>query len=137
MATPYGDVTIKKAPQRVVALQTNIAGEMLAVDVDPIAFSVSSSGLTGSPWLLGKADDKMNQKLVSTEGVNFEELADLNPDFILAPTYQVKDQQAFDKFQAIATTVVPNSEMNNFDWQTRLKTTAEALNKQSEADGHH
>lgn len=135
VATRYGEVTIKKAPERVVALTVASADALISLGVQPVAVAADPDTLQAAfPWMVDSIKDVSNNKLVSPSGVpDAEAIAQIHPDLIVGETWLFKDQAAYDQVNKIAPTVVANSTALNVDWDQRLLNAAAALNKTDEA----
>lgn len=135
VTTRYGTVTIKKAPERAVALTVASADELISLGVQPVAVATNPANLqTAFPWMVKSIKSVSDAKLVSPDGVpDAEAIAQLHPDLIVAETWQFKDKSAFEQLNTVAPTVVPNSKALNVDWNTRLLNVAAALGKTAEA----
>ncbi len=134
--TLHGGVTVGESPSRVLALGFAAADEALSLGVTPVAVAADPRTLeTATPWLAEELAGIADPGLVSADGgPDLEAIASVEPDLILAETYQVPDAATFEQLNAIAPTVAPDSEALNVDWDTRLRTTARALRREEEAE---
>ncbi|WP_435110853.1 ABC transporter substrate-binding protein [Nocardiopsis synnemataformans] len=134
--TRHGEVTVEESPSRVLALGFAAADEAISLGVTPVAVAADPETLeTSTPWLAEELAGIAVPGLVSADGgPNLEAIASVGPDLILAETYQVPDATTFERLNAIAPTVAPDSEAANVDWDTRLRTTAQALRREEEAE---
>lgn len=137
LPTQYGDVVIKSAPQRVVALTADAADELLSLGINPIAVALDPATVaTTFPWLVGKVEDLADASLVSAAGVvNLEAIAQLKPDLILGTTWQFTDKALFERSNSIAPTVIPDSTALNVDWDDRLLNAAAPFGLTDKAQG--
>lgn len=133
MATRFGDVTIEKKPERILALDAATADRLITVGITPTIVAVTSKDFSSYPWISDKISDTANSDIGSSNNRNYETVAVLKPDLIVGglPT----NKEDFDKLSAIAPTITPNSEDANPNWKTQFTTTAEAVNKKNEANG--
>jgi iron complex transport system substrate-binding protein len=134
--TRFGEVTVDQAPERVVALGFAPAEEALSLGMEPVSVAEDPDSLEQRvPWMAGEIADTADPGLLGADGEpNLEAIAAADPDLILAQTYQVTDQTAFDNLNAIAPTVLPTTDALNVDWDERLLKTAEALGRTAEAE---
>ena len=132
MATRFGDVTIEKKPERVLALGGTVADRLISLGVTPAAVEVDPSTVDSElPWI---ADDirAISRAEMSIYGdTNYEAIADFQPDLIVGLV--TKDDQA-SRLSSIAPLVTPAGKDTNPGWQEQLTTTAEAVNAQDEAN---
>lgn len=129
LTTPYGDVTIPEQPERVVTLTIEAADALISLGIEPIAVAADPATFPAThPWMVGKIDDVADAALVSgTLEINYEAIAQLQPDLILGTTYVFSDAAAFERMNSIAPTVIENSTAVNVDWDQRLLTAGEAF----------
>lgn len=104
VATAFGDVTIKEAPKRIVALGWGDAETALALGYQPVGASdwLAFGGEGVGPWAEGMYDKA--PELIGTLEPSFEAIAALDPDLIL----DVKgsgDKDRHARLAAITTTV--------------------------------
>ncbi|WP_017586072.1 ABC transporter substrate-binding protein [Nocardiopsis ganjiahuensis] len=134
--TAFGEVTVEQTPERVVALGFAPAEAALSLGVEPVSVAEDPDALEQSvPWMAEEIADTADPGLLGADGEpNLEAIAAAEPDLILAQTYQVADQTAFDNLNAIAPTVLPATDALNVDWDERLLKTAEALGRPTEAE---
>ncbi|MGW9349037.1 ABC transporter substrate-binding protein [Nocardiopsis flavescens] len=144
VATAQGEVTIESAPERVVALGFSPADELISLGVDPVMVAVDPATLEeNAPWLVGPLTEAGGEggleavaapELVTGDGgVDLEAVANARPDLIIAEAYQVQDAAAFERLNAIAPTVTPDTDALNPDWDERLLSTAAALDRTERA----
>lgn len=134
--TLYGDVTIPEAPKRIVALSFANADELLSLGVTPIKVAADPKTLADTtPWVADQLRSTADANLTTASyELNVEAIAAAKPDLIIAQTWQIKDQAAFDQLNDIAPTIAPDSKALNVDWDVRLRTTADAVAKTDEAE---
>lgn len=104
VATKFGDVSIAKKPERVVALGWGDAEDALQLGVQPVGASdwLAFGGDGVGPWLKGAYTK--SPELIGTMEPSYEKIAALKPDLIL----DVKgsgDKARHDRLAAIAPTV--------------------------------
>ncbi|MGW5879920.1 ABC transporter substrate-binding protein [Nocardiopsis terrae] len=134
--TSHGEVTIEEAPERVVALGFASAEELLSLGVTPVGVAEDPETLDQSvPWMAEEIADISDPGLITADGEpNLEAIAAAEPDLVIAQPYQVSDQAAFDRLNAVAPTVTPATDAANADWDERLLKTAEAVDRTAEAE---
>ncbi len=135
IATTFGDVTIPKQPERVVALGWSDADTALSLGVQPVgaadwlAFGNDGQG----PWNTGKYPTKPT--LLGTLEINMEQVAALKPDLIL-DTRSSGDKARYDQLKALGVPVVgpPTGGAQYLTtWEQQLDMVGKALGKQTEA----
>lgn len=104
LATQYGEVTIDKKPERVVALGMGDAEVAIELGVQPVGTSdwMQFGGDGLGPWLNGSYAEK--PALLATFDVNYTDVAALKPDLIL-DTRGWQNKGRFEKLTKIAPTV--------------------------------
>lgn len=127
VSTKFGDVTIEKKPERVVALGWGDAETALALGVQPVGASdwLGFGGEGVGPWAKGLYTTA--PKIIGTLEPSYEAVAALHPDLIL-DTKSSGDKARYDKLAAIAPTVdVPkggDNYLTSFSQQMTLISTA-------------
>ncbi len=134
--THHGEVTVEESPTRVLALGFATADEAISLGVTPVSVAADPASLeTATPWMADELAGIADPGLLTSDGQpDLEAIASVQPDLILAQTFQVPDATTFERLNAIAPTVAPDSEALNVDWDTRLRTTARALGGEEEAE---
>ncbi|GLY15955.1 ABC transporter substrate-binding protein [Kineosporia sp. NBRC 101677] len=104
VATKFGDVTIEKKPERVVALGWSDAETALALGVQPVGASdwLAFGGEGVGPWAEGKYTEA--PQIIGTLEPEYEKIAALKPDLIL-DVKSSGDQERYDTLSKIAPTV--------------------------------
>ncbi|KUP09441.1 iron ABC transporter permease [Bacillus coahuilensis p1.1.43] len=107
----FGETTIEEKPERIATIAWANHDVVLALDVVPVGFSAANYGVEeGSsihPWTqeklteLGEENPNIYQ---DTDGLDFEAIADSNPDVILA-AYSGITQEEYDTLSEIAPVV--------------------------------
>lgn len=140
----YGETTIEEQPQRVATISWVNADVSLALGVVPVGMALDTWGNNengSTDWKDAKLDelgaaiggDKAPAQYDETDGVNFEEIAKLSPDVILA-AYSGLTQEDYDKLSKIAPVVGPVAANYTTSWQDATTTIGKALGKTAEAD---
>ncbi|MBD0843994.1 ABC transporter substrate-binding protein [Streptomyces sp. TRM68416] len=123
------EVEVPSAPQKVVTLSEPTLDAALALGIETVG-ATAGRGQTGvSTYLADKASTA--QVVATVAEADMEKLAALQPDLILLDeTTAVKSEVS--KLEAIAPTVV-TAKLNE-DWKKAFTATADALNKETEAE---
>lgn len=126
--TSYGDVTIEEQPERVVALNANIADEMMSLGITPVAVASNIDELDQFyPWVDNRIKEVAVEGLVTSQSPDFEKIAEVNPDLIIGEPANFPDKSDWEKSSAIAPTVFTKLTQGSIDWKESLRTTAESL----------
>ncbi len=133
--TRDGEVTIEQAPERIVALSPVVADELISLGVEPIAVATDEDTLQAAyPWMTDALQGLTNPDLATANGEpRLEAIAQTKPDLVLADTWQITDKTVFQQLNEIAPTVIPDSEAINVDWDQRLLSVAQVVDKTDEA----
>ncbi|MFJ8747914.1 iron-siderophore ABC transporter substrate-binding protein [Streptomyces sp. NPDC102441] len=128
VATKFGEVTVDKAPQRVVALGWGDAETVLALGGQPVGASdwLAFGGQGVGPWAKGMYDK--SPQMIGTLEPEFEKIAALQPDLIL-DTKSSGDQTRYDTLSKIAPTVgVPKGgDQYKISWEKQTEMVAAAM----------
>jgi iron complex transport system substrate-binding protein len=137
IAHRYGETTIESAPERIVVAGLREQDALLSLGVVPVAttewFGEHPGGIF--PWAKAAlGDHPLPEKLDFTDGLQFERIAALRPDVILA-VYSGLTQDDYDKLSAIAPTVAqPKGQVDwGSSWQEELATAGQVVGKPKEA----
>lgn len=103
--TPFGVVQFPENPQRIVVIDDGPLDALLALGVQPIAYSASSNGETASLYLNDKVP--ADAKIIGGgwSEVNVEEILLLEPDLIFDSRYE--DETVVSNLSQIAPVVIP------------------------------
>ncbi|MEU1808260.1 iron-siderophore ABC transporter substrate-binding protein [Micromonospora sp. WMMD1076] len=135
IATAFGDITVPKAPQRVVTLGWSDAEVALALGVQPVgdadwlAFGGDGQGV----WNQGKYTTAPTK--VGTLEVDMEKVASLQPDLIL-DTRSSGDKARYDQLAKLGVPVVgipAGATAYRTTWAQQLDLIGKALGKDAEA----
>ncbi|MBM6616629.1 iron-siderophore ABC transporter substrate-binding protein [Bacillus suaedaesalsae] len=106
-----GETTIEEKPERVVSISWANHDVVLALGVVPVGFSAANYGVQDDsgmlPWTAEKLKELGEEKpniFQDTDGLDFEAIADANPDVILA-AYSGITQEEYDTLSEIAPVV--------------------------------
>jgi len=136
IAHKYGTTQVTAEPKRVVLVGLNEQDAMLALGVVPVATSKFLEAPGGiHPWAraaLGTAPEPV--RLDQTDGIPFEQVAQLRPDLIVG-LYSGLTQQDYDTLTKIAPTVAQpaGQEDYNISWQDTTLTLGRILGRQEQA----
>lgn len=134
IAHTYGQTVIESAPQRVVTVGLKEQDDCVALGVVPVGsttwFDLGDSKLFG-PWAgdaLGGAPEPT--VLTDVDGIQFEQVAALQPDLILG-VYSGMKQADYDKLSALAPTVAPLKEYQEWGvpWDAQATVVGQALGR--------
>jgi len=126
----YGETTVSEVPERVVTIDLQWTDTMLALGVDPVAYTVDSY-MPGQrvPWQDLPADA---EPIDVADGLPLEQIAALRPDLIVG-SYSIADQGTYDKLAAIAPTIPNLDETQVTPWQDLVSLAGELLERPDEA----
>lgn len=125
LETMYGEITLHKKPERVVALGSSYIDLLLALDEQPIAFAgavrAGDDLLAGHPWLDGLGLDLAgHDRTLFAEGYtpSLEVIASYEPDLILGEGADwAIDPEMYEQISRIAPTYAPHDYL---DWEQKL-----------------
>lgn len=128
VATAFGDVTVDKKPERVVALGWGDAEVALELGTQPVGASdwLAFGGQGVGPW--AKGEYRTSPKIINTLKPDYEQIAALKPDLIL-DVHSSGDKARHQKLAQIAPTVgIPKGGQNYLtDMDTQTTMIAKAL----------
>jgi iron complex transport system substrate-binding protein len=139
----FGETTIKEQPKRVVTISwasddIAIALGVVPVGVPKVDWGGNDKGST--PWKdealeklgAGFGSDKAPVQFSEADGVNFTEIAKLNPDVILG-TFSGLEEADYKKLTEIAPVVAYSEVAFGTPWQESTTVIGKALGKEAEA----
>jgi iron complex transport system substrate-binding protein len=133
----FGSTKITKEPERIVVIGdggTDDVDALYALGVTPIAVSKDAFAADGvHPWLKDRVDTKKTKLLNTMNGVDFEEVAALRPDLILATSDFTLDKN-YKKLSAVAPTIGYETAWGKQTWQEHVRVVAKAVGRQQQAD---
>ncbi|MCB0116877.1 MAG: ABC transporter substrate-binding protein, partial [Caldilineaceae bacterium] len=134
----FGAITIPTAPQRVVSLGYSDQDPILALGVQPVAvrYWFGDADAQVWPWAADKLTDGQPQVLNMPFGeLNFETIAALQPDLIIAVSAGIDDAE-YETLSQIAPTLAQPSGYVNFGapWQEQTRLIGRALGKAAQAN---
>jgi iron complex transport system substrate-binding protein len=138
VAHKWGTTTIEAAPERVVVAGLREQDALLALGVVPVATTEWFGEKPGAvfPWAEDELGDAPLPEVLSiTDGIEFEKIAALRPDLIVA-VYSEVSKEDYAKLTAIAPTIAqPKGQINwGASWQDELVAVGDAVGKPEEAD---
>jgi iron complex transport system substrate-binding protein len=132
----FGETMVPTQPQRVVSLGYTEQDAILAFGVVPVAVRYAFGPRDDAifPWADAAAGDA-RPEILPREEIDFEKIAALQPDLIMAVTAGL-DQQQYDTLSRIAPTVVQPAEYVDFGtpWQVQTRVTGQALGRPERAE---
>lgn len=135
ITTAFGDVTVSKQPERVVALGWSDADVALSLGVQPVGAAdwLAFGGDGQGPWNAGKYTTA--PEILGTLELDMEKVAALKPDLIL-DTRSSGDKARHDQLAKLGVPVVDvpqGGEMYLTTWEQQLDMIGAALGKKAEA----
>ncbi|MFD4223524.1 iron-siderophore ABC transporter substrate-binding protein [Streptomyces griseus] len=140
----FGSTEVTKAPQRVVTVGYTDDQAVLAFGIKPVGMVDQYPNPAGRtpdintqwPWVKDKWGDTRPEVVMKNgdAGPNFEKIASLRPDLIIA-VYSEVDKAAYEKLSKIAPTVgrtKGEKELFSAPWQDNAVHIAKALGKEKE-----
>ncbi|MDT0436780.1 MULTISPECIES: iron-siderophore ABC transporter substrate-binding protein [Streptomyces] len=133
----FGDTKLTSAPKRVVVVGnggTDDVDALYALGVTPIAVtkdSLSSDGIY--PWLKDRIDTSKTKLIDTLNGIDFEQIAALQPDLILATSDFTLDKD-YKKLSAVAPTIGYATAWGQQSWQEHVQVVGKALGRQAQAE---
>jgi iron complex transport system substrate-binding protein len=129
----FGSTTVKGAPKRVVVVGLREQDALLALGIDPVGTTEWLGDRPGAifPWAKAALGNRaLPTKLNFTDGVEFEKVAALRPDLILA-VYSGLSKTDYEKLSKLAPTIAqPRGQVDwGSSWQDELTMTAKAVGK--------
>jgi iron complex transport system substrate-binding protein len=133
----FGDTKISAAPKRVVVIGnggTDDVDALYALGVTPVAVSKDSFASDGVyPWLKDRIDTKKTKLLDTVNGVDYEQVAALQPDLILATSDFTLDKD-YKKLSAVAPTIGFATAWGQQTWQQHVQVVGKAVGKEQQAE---
>lgn len=122
--TAYGEISVKKDPERIVALNGRHLELLTVLDEVPIAFADYGADdaqfLASYPWLEGTYEGEADPELFTADYQPAPEaIAALDPDLILTTIWQT-DETLYEQLSQIAPTYVGIEADTNTPWQDDL-----------------
>ncbi len=131
----YGSTTIPAEPQRVVSLGYTEQDSLVLFGVEPVAvrYAFGPEDDVFFPWADEAAGDA-DPEILPREDVNFEQIAALEPDLIMAVTAGLTDQE-YETLSQLAPTVVQPAGFPAFGtpWQEQTLIAGRAFGQEDRA----
>ncbi|MFC7321464.1 iron-siderophore ABC transporter substrate-binding protein [Halobacillus campisalis] len=134
----FGETVIEEKPERVATVQWNNHDIALALGVVPVGFSAANYGVQDDsgmlPWTKEKLDELGAEDpniFQDTDGLDFEAVADSNPDVILAAYSGIK-QEDYDILSEIAPVVAYNNGPWVTPWRDQVIINAKGMGMEEE-----
>ncbi|ACZ21833.1 ABC-type Fe3+-hydroxamate transport system, periplasmic component [Sanguibacter keddieii DSM 10542] len=135
-----GTTTIESKPERVATVQWANHEVPLALGVVPVGMAAANFGDDDGDGLLPWVDEKLEELgaetpvlFDETDGIDFEAVADTNPDVILA-AYSGLTQEDYDTLSEIAPVVAFPETAWGTSWRDMIHLNAEAMGMADEGD---
>lgn len=133
----YGSTTIDALPERIVTVGLTDHDALLALDIVPVGTTEWFGEHPGAvwPWAQDKLGGTVPQVVGNAQGVNFENIAALNPDLILALFSGITEDE-YELLSQIAPTVAQPADSVDYGipWQTLTLTVGKAVGQTAEAE---
>jgi iron complex transport system substrate-binding protein len=134
----FGKTTIKSEPKRIVVVGLREQDSLLALGVVPVGTTEWFGEHAGAifPWAEKALGDAEKPEVLSyTDGIQYEKVAALAPDLILA-IYSGLNQKDYDTLAKIAPVVAqPPGQIDwGSSWQDEITMTGKAIGKPAEAE---
>lgn len=129
----YGETVIESKPERVVTLAFGNQDVVLSLGIVPVGFSAANYGVQDDSGMLPWTQEKLKELgeenpnvFQDTDGIDYEAVADCDPDIILAP-YSGLTQEEYDMLTKIAPTVAYPDQAWTISTEDWITITAQAL----------
>lgn len=134
----FGSTTVEEAPERIVVTGLREQDALLALGDAPVATTEWFGDKPGAifPWAeKALGDAPLPEVLDNTDGLQFEEIARLDPDLIVS-VYSDLSQNDYDKLSELAPVLAPPEGKIDFGstWEEELTMVGEAVGKPSAAE---
>jgi iron complex transport system substrate-binding protein len=133
----HGETTIDERPERVVTVGLTDQDAVLALGVQPVGTNDWYGGHAGGvwPWAQDLLEDEPPTVVARSIEIDFEAVAALEPDVILA-LYAGIDEQVYETLSGIAPTVAQPEAFVDYGvpWQEQARITGQVLGLADEAE---
>ncbi|UGB30944.1 iron-siderophore ABC transporter substrate-binding protein [Metabacillus sp. B2-18] len=134
----FGETTIEEKPERVATIAWSNHDVALALDVVPVGFSAANYGVQDDSGMLPWTSEKLKELnaetptiFQDTDGLDFEAIADVNPDVILA-AYSGITQEEYDTLSEIAPVVAYQTSPWVASWREQVTFNAMGMGMEEE-----
>lgn len=135
-----GTTVLEAKPERVVTVNWANHEVPLALGVVPVGFAAANFGDDDADGLLPWVEEKLEELGAETpvlfdegDGIDFEAVAELDPDVILA-AYSGLDQETYDKLSQIAPVVAYPEAAWATDWRDMIRLNSAGMGMAAEGD---
>jgi iron complex transport system substrate-binding protein len=135
-----GEAVIEKKPERIATIQWANHDIVLALGVVPVGFSAANYGVQDDSGLLPWTKKRLEELGVTnpnvfqdTDGLDFEAIADTEPDVILA-AYSGITQEEYDILAQIAPTVAYQKAPWVITWREQVLVNAKGMGMEAEGE---
>ncbi|HYF66258.1 MAG TPA: ABC transporter substrate-binding protein, partial [Herpetosiphonaceae bacterium] len=133
----YGSTTVETKPERIVTVGLTDHDALLALGIAPVGVTEWFGGYPYATWEWAKDElgDAKPEIVGDGSGANFEKIAALKPDLILA-LYSGLTQENYDLLSKIAPTVAQPGEYVDYGipWQELTRTVGTVVGQPEQAD---
>ena len=136
----FGETVIEEKPERVATIAWANHDVALALGVVPVGFSAANYGIQDDsgllPWTAAKLKELGEEKpnvFQDTDGLDFEAIADSNPDVILA-AYSGLTQEEYDTLSQIAPVVPYEKTPWVTPWRDQVLLNAKGMGMEKEGE---
>ncbi|GAB3064394.1 iron-siderophore ABC transporter substrate-binding protein [Salinicoccus sesuvii] len=134
----FGETVIEEQPERIATIQWGNQDIALALGVEPVGFSAANFGVQDDSGLLPWTKERLDELGVEnpnvfqdTDGLDFEAIADSNPDVILA-AYSGITQEDYDLLTEIAPVVAYPEAPWATAWREQVMMNAKGMGMEEE-----
>jgi iron complex transport system substrate-binding protein len=127
-----GETTVHGAPKRIVALGNQWVDAVQALGVTPVGYLSTTVVLSGGqlpPWETPALKDA---KQIAMGGKLDEQIAALNPDLILVPSFGI-DDPTYEKLKGVAPVIPALTKLQVDPWTDQITTLGRVLHKEPDA----
>ena len=132
----YGDTTIPEQPQRVVTVGVTEQDTLWALGVKPVGVTEWYGGydFASWPWADEARGDSEPEVLTTSDGLDFEAIALLDPDLIIGTNAGMTEED-FDRLSDIAPTIAHSGDYSMYfePWDVQTLQIGEAVGLKEEA----
>ncbi|MFT3944613.1 MAG: ABC transporter substrate-binding protein [Ancrocorticia sp.] len=130
----FGELTLESEPQRIVALTHLTFDTLLALEIEPVGGLVPTVVMNkDAPWYEGKLDDVASIDGGNRKEIDYEAIAALKPDLILAGG-GFAGEDTWDRLNEIAPTAGDFKVPGEDNWVSTLKNIGVLTNNEAKAE---
>ncbi|NNH71827.1 ABC transporter substrate-binding protein [Nocardia uniformis] len=132
IAHTYGETTVDGTPKRIVALGNQWLDALQSLGVTPVGYidNVAVLSKSAPAW---EPESLQSAKSLNSQGNLVEEVANLEPDLILADAF-IATQKNYDDLSQIAPTLPGLTKEAVTPWQDQVRALGKVLHKTEDAD---